>query len=107
MPFGTDDTSLLKVVIKSNEMPHLQNAHPVLLYGCESLMMKTSDEKLISTVDRKLLSALFGTLPEDEGWRRRHKFELRWDFGDSGKISTIRLGTVVSINENWAFSVLF
>lgn len=86
---------------------------PVLMYGCESWIMKKSDEQLLLVFERKVLRTIFGAVRENGEWRRRYNFELEREFGEPSIIAVVKTqrlrwaGHLARMEENRAPSILF
>ena len=63
---------------------------PVLTYGCESWILKKSDENLILVFERKVLRTIFGAVREGERWRTRYNFELQRDFNEPNIVAVVK-----------------
>lgn len=63
---------------------------PVLMYGCESWILKVSDQKHLLAFERKVLRTIFGGKREGENWRRRYNFELHRDFGEPDIVTSVK-----------------
>lgn len=86
---------------------------PVLMYGCESWILKWSDEQQLLAFERKVLRTIFGGKREGDTWRRRYNFELHRDFGDADIVAMVKTqrlqwaGHLARMENNRAPAVLF
>ena len=86
---------------------------PVLTYGCESWVLRKSDENLIAVFERKVLRTIFGAVREGERWRRKYNFELQRDYGEPDIIAVVKVqrlrwaGHLARMDTNRAPSTLF
>ncbi len=63
---------------------------PVLMYGCETWILKKSDERQLLAFERKVLRTIFGGMRQGEAWRRRYNFELHRDFGEPDIMALVK-----------------
>ena len=83
------------------------------MYGCESWILKKSDERQLLAFERKVLRTIFGGVREGEAWRLRYNFELHRIFEEPdivGLVKTQRLrwaGHLARMEEDRAPAVLF
>jgi sorting nexin-29 len=86
---------------------------PVLMYGCESWILRKSDEEHLRVFERKVLRTIFGGLREGEQWRRRYNFELQRDFGEPDIVAVVKVqrlrwaGHLARMETSRAPSILF
>ena len=85
---------------------------PILTYGCESWILKKSDENLILVFERKVLRTIFGAVCEGERWRTRYNFKLQRDFNEPNIVAVVKTrlrwtGHVARMDRSRAPSMLF